>query len=68
VKVIEGGFSPEEKQEMIERLTETMVSIEGEPLREFTHVLVEEIKGGHWGIGGKPMAAEYIKVLARANA
>jgi 4-oxalocrotonate tautomerase len=30
VKIIEGVFSPQQKHEIIEKLTEAMVSIEGE--------------------------------------
>jgi hypothetical protein len=33
VKVIEGVFTQEQKQEMIRRITDTMVEIEGENLR-----------------------------------
>jgi len=33
VTVIEGVFTPEQKQEMIRKITDTMVEIEGEPLR-----------------------------------
>ena len=36
VKLIKGVFSTEEKQEMIKRLTDTMVSIEGEAMRPVT--------------------------------
>jgi 4-oxalocrotonate tautomerase len=39
VKLIEGVFSPEQKHEMIARLTETMVEIEGERPRGVTWVM-----------------------------
>ena len=42
VKIIEGVFTPEQKQEMIRKLTDTMVSIEGENLRPVTWVFIEE--------------------------
>ncbi len=64
VKLIEGVFSPKQKQEMIERLTETMVAIEGENLREFTLVLIEEVKSGDWGTGGKALTTTGVKALA----
>ena len=48
VKVIEGVFTPEQKQEMIRKITETMVEIEGESLRPVTWVLVEEVRSGDW--------------------
>ena len=36
VKVIEGVFSEAQKKEMIKKITDTMVSIEGEKLRQVT--------------------------------
>ena len=68
VKVIEGVFSEEQKGEMIRQLTDTMVSIEGENLRPVTWVVVEEVKGGDWGIGGKALRASDVKaVIAGAS-
>ena len=64
VKLIEGAFTPAQKQEMIRKLTDAMVSIEGENMRSVTWVVVEEVKGGDWGIGGKPLAAGDVKALA----
>lgn len=64
VKLIEGVFTPAQKQEMIRKLTEAMVSIEGENLRPVTSVVVEEIKSGDWGIGGKPLTTEHVKAAA----
>ena len=48
---------------MIKKITDTMVSIEGENLRQVTFVIVEEIKGGDWGIGGKAMTTNDVKAL-----
>jgi len=64
VKVIEGVFSAAQKQEMVRKLTETMVSIEGENMRPVTWVVIEEVKSGDWSIGGKPMTTEDVKALA----
>lgn len=55
VKLIEGVFGTEEKEAMIEKLTDAMVSIEGEAMRPATWVTIEEVASGEWGIGGKPM-------------
>jgi 4-oxalocrotonate tautomerase len=63
VKLIEGVFTPDEKQEIITRLTETMVDIEGEALRPVTWVTIEEVHSGEWGIGGKGMTAQDVKDL-----
>ena len=64
VKLIEGVFTPRQKQEMICQLTETMVSIEGENLRPVTVVVVEEVKSGDWGVGGNPLTVSDVKALA----
>jgi 4-oxalocrotonate tautomerase len=53
VQVIEGVFSNEQKQEMIEKITEAMVEVEGEGMRDVTWVIMEEVKQGDWAIGGK---------------
>jgi 4-oxalocrotonate tautomerase len=68
VRVIEGVFTPAQKQEMIRKLTDTMVSIEGENMRSVTWVVIEEIKSGDWGIGGKPLTTNDVKALAAAKA
>ena len=64
VKLIEGVFTPAQKHEMIRKLTDTMVSIEGENLRPVTVVLLEEVKSGDWGIGGNPLTTNDVKALA----
>ena len=46
VKIIEGVFNEAQKREMIHKLTETMVSIEGENMRAVTWVVIEEVKSG----------------------
>ena len=63
VKVLEGVFSFEQKQEMIARLTETMVEIEGEGMRGVTWVVVEEVQSGDRGIGGQALRTEDVKAL-----
>ena len=63
VKVVEGVFSPDQKQEMIARLTDTMVEIEGESMRGVTWVIVEEVQSGDWGIGGQALRTEDVLAL-----
>ncbi len=63
IKVIEGVFSGDEKQRMIEKVTDAMVTVEGESLREKTVVILEEVKSGDWGIGGKTLTTGDVKLL-----
>ena len=64
VRLIEGVFSDAQKQEMIRRVTDAMVSIEGETMREVTWVVIEEVKSGSWGMGGKALTTGDIKAMA----
>ena len=67
VKLIEGVFTTTQKQEMIRKLTDTMVSIEGENMRPVTWVVVEEVKSGEWGVGGNPLTTNDVKALAASK-
>ena len=64
VKLIEGVFTPAQKQEMIRKLTDTMVAIEGENLRPVTWVVIEEVKSGDWGVGGNSLTTHDVQELA----
>jgi 4-oxalocrotonate tautomerase len=64
VKLIEGVFSEAQKHEMICKLTDAMVSVEGEAMRAVTWVVIEEVRSGSWGIGGNAMTTADIKALA----
>ena len=64
VKLIEGVFDDEQKNTMIEKLTDTMVDIEGENMRGVTWVVIEEVKSGEWGIGGAALTTEAVQALA----
>jgi 4-oxalocrotonate tautomerase len=64
VKVIEGVFSDEQKQDMVRKLTDTMVGIEGENMRSVTWVVIEEVRSGDWGIGGNALTTADVKALA----
>jgi 4-oxalocrotonate tautomerase len=67
IKLIEGVFTEAQKKEMIAKITDAMVSIEGENMRQATFVIVEEVKSGDWGIGGKAMTTEDVKHLQKSR-
>jgi 4-oxalocrotonate tautomerase len=68
VKIIEGVFDQSQKQEIVSRLTDAMVTIEGENMRPVTWCVVEEVRSGDWGIGGNPLATSDVKALAAGQA
>jgi 4-oxalocrotonate tautomerase len=53
IKVIEGVFSREQKDQLIDKVTEAMIEVEGEAMRDLTWVVIDEVKSGDWAIGGK---------------
>jgi 4-oxalocrotonate tautomerase len=63
VRLIEGVFDESEKQTMIEKLTDTMVEIEGENMRGVTWVVIDEVKSGDWGLGGDALTTDAVKSL-----
>jgi 4-oxalocrotonate tautomerase len=64
VKLIENVFTHEQKQEIVRRLTDAMVEIEGENMRPVTWCVVEEVRSGEWGIAGNPLTTSDVKALA----
>ena len=64
IDLIKDVFTPRQKQELIERVTEAMVSVEGEALRDQTWVRVQEFEQGDWAIGGKSLKASDVHALA----
>ncbi|TMK20057.1 MAG: 4-oxalocrotonate tautomerase [Alphaproteobacteria bacterium] len=64
VRVIKDVFSKDQKRQIIKKLTDAMVSIEGENMRGVTWVKISEVTSGEWGIGGKPLTTEAVKELA----
>ena len=63
IKGIEGVFTDKQKAEVIQKVTDAMVSVEGENMRALTWVIFEEVKSGDWGIAGKPVTAQEVLKL-----
>jgi 4-oxalocrotonate tautomerase len=64
VKILEGLYTEAQKGEIIQKITDAMTSIKGENLRPITWVLIEEIKSGDWGMGGKCLTASEVRALS----
>lgn len=67
VKLPEGVFTAPQRQEIIERLTDAMVAIECENMRQAVWCVIEEVANGDWGIGGQAITADDVRALARAT-
>jgi len=65
IDVIRNVFTPRQKTELIAKVTEAMVAVEGEGMRPVTWVRINEFEGGDWAIGGKPLQASDVQALNR---
>lgn len=64
IDLIKNVFSPKQKQELIDKVTEAMIAVEGEPLRGVTWVRIQEFEEGDWAIGGKALRSSDVHALA----
>jgi 4-oxalocrotonate tautomerase len=68
VRVIKDVFSKDQKRQIINKLTDAMVSVEGENMRAVTWVTIEEVESGDWGICGNALTTSDVHALARGKA
>jgi 4-oxalocrotonate tautomerase len=64
IDVIKDVFTPVQKADLIERVTEAMISVEGEAMRGVTWVRINEVEQGDWAIGGKALHAADVHAIA----
>jgi len=63
VKVFEGELTQQQTTDLIRGITEVVIPFVGERLRKATWVLVEEVKSGAWGIGGKQFGLPELRAI-----
>lgn len=63
VKVFEDELTQQQTSALIQGITEVVIPFIGEQLRDATWVLVEEVKSGAWGIGGKPFGLPELRAI-----
>lgn len=68
VRIIKDVFNKEQKRQIISKLTDAMVSIEGENMRGVTWCVVGEVESGDWGIDGSALTTPDVHALARGKA
>ena len=65
LKGLSGFLSAEQKGELIRKVTDAIVSVEGEGLRPVTWVILEEVPSGQWGVGGTAVTTDALKTMAK---
>ncbi|PPK68667.1 4-oxalocrotonate tautomerase [Methylobacter tundripaludum] len=67
IKGIGGYLSLQQKQEIISKVTDAIVSVEGEGLRPVTWVIIEDVASGQWGVGGQAVTTDAIRAMSQAS-
>lgn len=62
---IGGYLSLAQKQDLIRRVTDAVLSVEGEGLRNVTWVTIQDVAPGAWGVGGMPVTDDDLRALSR---
>jgi len=57
IHVFEGRLTPETETQLIEGITDVIVGVFGEQVRDATWVILQETSAARWGIGGRPGAS-----------
>ena len=68
IDVIKNVFTPDQKEALIQKVTDAEVEVEGENLRPVTWVRIKEFEGGDWAIGGQRLAAADVHSMAKGKA
>jgi len=67
VKVFEGELTKAQTKEVIQKITDVMVSFSGESLRQATWVVVQEVESGNWGVGGNALGLDDIRAIQKGK-
>ena len=63
VKVFEDELSQEQSKALIDKITDAVTDVTSEKLRAMTWVIIDEVKSGHWGVGGNALGLDDVKKL-----
>lgn len=63
IDIIKDVFSADQKKDLIEKVTEAMIAVEGEALRAVTWVKLNEVEQGDWAVGGQRLNAAAVHAM-----
>ena len=61
VKVFEDELSQEQSRDLINKITDAVTEVTNKKLRDVTWVIIDEVKSGHWGVGGNALGLDDVK-------
>jgi 4-oxalocrotonate tautomerase len=63
VKVFEGELNEKQSMDLINKITTAFTDVTSEKLRDITWVVIDEVRSGHWGVGGNALGLDDVKKL-----
>ncbi|MEE8513694.1 MAG: 4-oxalocrotonate tautomerase family protein [Gammaproteobacteria bacterium] len=63
VKVFEDELSQEQSKDLINKITDAVTEVTSDKLRDMTWIIIDEVKSGHWGVGGNALGLDDVKKL-----
>ena len=67
VKVFQDELDADQSKDLIHKITDAVVETTDEALRDKTWVLINEVKDGHWGVGGAALTLGDVQALIDAK-
>lgn len=67
VRLCQGAFTKPQLQTLIADITDAVVKMGGDGIREFTTVVIDEVADGLWGEGGKILDLAAIEANRKAR-
>ncbi len=63
VKVFKDELSADQSKNLIGKITDVVAEVTSKNLRDVTWVIIEDVKDGHWGVGGNALGLDDVKQI-----
>lgn len=67
VNVFKDELSQEQSSDLIQKITGVVTEVTSEKLRDVTSVIINEVRDGHWGVGGNALGLDDVRKLIANN-
>jgi 4-oxalocrotonate tautomerase len=67
IKVFEDELSSEQSKALIKKVTNAVAEVTSEKLRDVTWVIIDEVKNGHWGVGGNAIGLDDVRKMMETD-
>jgi 4-oxalocrotonate tautomerase len=67
VKVFENELTQIQSEKLIQKITDAVTEVTSEKLRGVTWVVINEVKSGHWGVGGNALGLDDVKKIIASD-